>query len=189
MNMQQLLEESQYVHVYQCCCCCCCSAALLQVGGTLPGGLMMRGLSGGERKRLSIAAGILAAPAVLFLDEPTSGLDSFAALSVMGYLQRMARAAEHIIISTIHQPRNAIWQMFDQVRCSSKRMVCCCLCGLSTSRSGKHLSNAVSNCHRHAGSLPCRWQLLPLYAVICGVTAVAAASPCALLYVTKYSCR
>jgi ABC-type multidrug transport system ATPase subunit len=79
---------------------------------------MMRGLSGGERKRLSIAAGILAAPAVLFLDEPTSGLDSFAALSVMGYLQRMARAAEHIIISTIHQPRNAIWQMFDQVRCA-----------------------------------------------------------------------
>jgi ABC-type multidrug transport system ATPase subunit len=77
---------------------------------------MMRGLSGGERKRLSIAAGILAAPAVLFLDEPTSGLDSFAALSVMGYLQRMARAAEHIIISTIHQPRSAIWQMFDQVR-------------------------------------------------------------------------
>ena len=51
-------------------------------GGTLPGGLMMRGLSGGERKRLSIAAGILAAPSVLFLDEPTSGLDSFAALTV-----------------------------------------------------------------------------------------------------------
>eukprot|EP00879_Flechtneria_rotunda_P005971 GHRR01006278.1.p1 GENE.GHRR01006278.1~~GHRR01006278.1.p1 ORF type:complete len:428 (+),score=125.08 GHRR01006278.1:410-1693(+) len=85
------------------------------VGGTLPGGLMMRGLSGGERKRLSIAAGILAAPAVLFLDEPTSGLDSFAALSVMGHLQRMARAADHIIISTIHQPRTAIWQMFDKV--------------------------------------------------------------------------
>ncbi|KAF8066171.1 abcG22 [Scenedesmus sp. PABB004] len=85
------------------------------VGGTLPGGLMMRGLSGGERKRLSIAAGILAAPGVLFLDEPTSGLDSFAALSVMGHLQRMARAAEHIIVATIHQPRAAIWAMFDKV--------------------------------------------------------------------------
>jgi ABC-type multidrug transport system ATPase subunit len=78
--------------------------------------MMMRGLSGGERKRLSIAAGILAAPAVLFLDEPTSGLDSFAALSVMGHLQRMARVNEHIIIATIHQPRSAIWQMFDKVR-------------------------------------------------------------------------
>jgi ATP-binding cassette subfamily G (WHITE) protein 2 len=56
------------------------------VGGTLPGGLMLRGLSGGERKRLSVASGILAAPTFLFLDEPTSGLDSFAALTVRASL-------------------------------------------------------------------------------------------------------
>ena len=85
------------------------------VGGTLPGGLMMRGLSGGERKRLAIATGILAAPSVLFLDEPTSGLDSFAALTVMGYLKRMVREQSHVVIASIHQPRSAIWLMFDAV--------------------------------------------------------------------------
>ncbi|GFH24392.1 ABC transporter G family protein, partial [Haematococcus lacustris] len=41
------------------------------VGGQLPGGLQLRGLSGGEKKRLSLAVGIIAAPAILFLDEPT----------------------------------------------------------------------------------------------------------------------
>jgi ATP-binding cassette, subfamily G (WHITE), member 2 len=85
------------------------------VGGSLPGGLLLRGLSGGERKRLSIAAGILAGPSVLYLDEPTSGLDSFAALTVMGYLKRMARDNGHVVISSIHQPRSAIWSMFDAV--------------------------------------------------------------------------
>ena len=82
------------------------------VGGTLAGGLMLRGLSGGERKRLAVAVGILAAPAVVFLDEPTSGLDSFAALSVMGHLQKMADTQGQTIISTIHQPRFGIWSMF-----------------------------------------------------------------------------
>ncbi|KAL6762732.1 hypothetical protein V8C86DRAFT_3086957 [Haematococcus lacustris] len=93
------------------------------VGGQLPGGLTLRGLSGGERKRLSLAVGILAAPSILFLDEPTSGLDSFAALTVMRYLSSMAKEAGHIIIASIHQPRSAIWAMFDSVTVLSRGML------------------------------------------------------------------
>eukprot|EP00878_Enallax_costatus_P037694 GHUV01042619.1.p1 GENE.GHUV01042619.1~~GHUV01042619.1.p1 ORF type:complete len:104 (-),score=23.76 GHUV01042619.1:178-489(-) len=85
-----------------------------QVGGTLPGGIILRGLSGGERKRLSIATGIMSTPCIVFLDEPTSGLDSFAALSVMSYMKSMA-AGGQTVVSSIHQPRAAIWALFDSV--------------------------------------------------------------------------
>ena len=44
-----------------------------QVGGALPGALMLRGLSGGERKRLGVATGLLQRPPLIFLDEPTTG--------------------------------------------------------------------------------------------------------------------
>eukprot|EP00878_Enallax_costatus_P000100 GHUV01000134.1.p1 GENE.GHUV01000134.1~~GHUV01000134.1.p1 ORF type:complete len:870 (+),score=236.10 GHUV01000134.1:1054-3663(+) len=84
------------------------------VGGTLPGGIILRGLSGGERKRLSIATGIMSTPCIVFLDEPTSGLDSFAALSVMSYMKSMA-AGGQTVVSSIHQPRAAIWALFDSV--------------------------------------------------------------------------
>jgi len=70
-RVEEVLQEMGLVHTQH-----------TLVGGESPGGLLLRGLSGGERKRLSIAAGIIAAPSVVFLDEPTTGLDSFAALTV-----------------------------------------------------------------------------------------------------------
>ncbi|MEW5309515.1 MAG: hypothetical protein WDW38_001400 [Sanguina aurantia] len=83
------------------------------VGGNLPGGLHVQGLSGGERKRLAIAAGIVGFPSLLHLDEPTSGLDAYAALSVMQYMRVMADSGLSVIAS-VHQPRSAIWSLFNK---------------------------------------------------------------------------
>ena len=58
---------------------------------TLIGGISLRGISGGERKRLSFATEILINPSILFADEPTSGLDSFMAETVTMQLQQIAR--------------------------------------------------------------------------------------------------
>ena len=57
---------------------------------TIIGGLFLRGVSGGERKRVSIGHEILIDPAILLLDEPTSGLDSTTALRIVQVLQKLA---------------------------------------------------------------------------------------------------
>jgi len=74
----------------------------------------VRGISGGERKRASIAVQLISDPAVLFLDEPTSGLDAFQAQSVMECMKNLA-ASGRLVISVIHQPRSSIFSMFDQL--------------------------------------------------------------------------
>jgi ABC-type multidrug transport system ATPase subunit len=74
----------------------------------------VRGISGGERKRASIAVQLISNPAVLFLDEPTSGLDSFQSQAVMESMKNMALNGR-LVISIIHQPRSSIFDMFDQL--------------------------------------------------------------------------
>lgn len=62
-----------------------------------------RGVSGGERRRVSIGIDIIHDPILLFLDEPTSGLDSSSAFMVVKVLQRIAQTGS-IVITSIHQP-------------------------------------------------------------------------------------
>ncbi|XP_048586783.1 protein white isoform X3 [Nematostella vectensis] len=74
----------------------------------------VRGISGGEQKRLSFASEILTGPSILFADEPTSGLDSFMAQSVVATLQKLA-AQGRTIICTIHQPSSEVYNMFSSL--------------------------------------------------------------------------
>ncbi|XP_002742012.1 protein white-like [Saccoglossus kowalevskii] len=74
----------------------------------------IKGISGGEMKRLSFASEVLTNPPLMFCDEPTSGLDSFMAQSVVATLQHLA-AQGRTILCTIHQPSSEVYAMFDRV--------------------------------------------------------------------------
>ncbi|KAH7568028.1 hypothetical protein JRO89_XS07G0218100 [Xanthoceras sorbifolium] len=81
---------------------------------TIVGGKFVRGVSGGERKRVCIGNEILLNPSILFLDEPTSGLDSTAALRIGQMLHTIAEAGK-TVITTIHQPSSRLFGMFDKL--------------------------------------------------------------------------
>lgn len=59
---------------------------------TLVGTPIRKGISGGQKRRVSVASQLITNPRILFLDEPTSGLDSTASFEVMSYAKELARA-------------------------------------------------------------------------------------------------
>lgn len=81
----------------------------------LVGNWHLRGISGGEKKRLSIALEILTRPSLLFLDEPTSGLDSASAYFVAQTLRNLGHDGKSTVISSIHQPSSEVFALFDDL--------------------------------------------------------------------------
>ncbi|KAF9584845.1 ATP-binding cassette sub- G member 5 [Lunasporangiospora selenospora] len=74
-----------------------------------------RGISGGERRRLSMAIQLLANPRLLFCDEVTSGLDAHSALKIVQVLKDYAESSGSTVVLSIHQPRPEIYQLLSGV--------------------------------------------------------------------------
>ncbi|KAF9666069.1 hypothetical protein SADUNF_Sadunf16G0190400 [Salix dunnii] len=81
------------------------------------GGWGSKGLSGGQKRRVSICIEIITHPKLLFLDEPTSGLDSAASYYVMSRIARLDHKDENTrtVIASIHQPSGEVFQLFDSL--------------------------------------------------------------------------
>lgn len=81
---------------------------------TIIGSALVRGISGGQAKRVNIGLAMITRPRVLFLDEPTSGLDSRTADEVIDLLWDLAREGR-TVVCTIHSPTGAAFGKFDDL--------------------------------------------------------------------------
>jgi ABC-type multidrug transport system ATPase subunit len=87
---------------------------LVKVAHSRIGDAFTRGLSGGEKRRVSIATELLTSPGLMFLDEPTTGLDSTSAAKVVDILSGLGKMGVTVVLS-IHQPRPDIFRLLDRV--------------------------------------------------------------------------
>lgn len=72
-------------------------------------------VSGGQRRRTSLAVELVHSPSVCLCDEPTSGLDSRAARLVAEKFRVIARTTRTTVVATIHQPSAELFAYFDDV--------------------------------------------------------------------------
>jgi len=76
-----------------------CRLSLNECKDQLIGGWLRRGISGGERKRVSIGYELITDPSLLLLDEPTSGLDSSTANRIVDLLRLQANRGMSVLAS------------------------------------------------------------------------------------------
>lgn len=91
---------------------------------SLIGTPLRKGISGGQKRRVSIASQLVTSPKILFLDEPTSGLDSAASREVMTYISSLAKELNLIVILAIHQPSTTTFDLLDQIMLLSAGRTC-----------------------------------------------------------------
>ncbi|EGD76064.1 ATP-binding cassette [Salpingoeca rosetta] len=96
---------------------------LTDVQDSFVGEDMRRGVSGGEKKRVAVAIQLIHNPPVLFLDEANTGLDTYSSLLLMRQLRRVAMEHQRCIITTVHQPRSSLFELFDDIMILSKGAV------------------------------------------------------------------
>eukprot|EP00730_Choanoeca_flexa_P000896 TRINITY_DN10387_c0_g1_i1.p1 TRINITY_DN10387_c0_g1~~TRINITY_DN10387_c0_g1_i1.p1 ORF type:complete len:634 (+),score=184.48 TRINITY_DN10387_c0_g1_i1:702-2603(+) len=96
------------------------SLGLMSVAHSRVGDVFIKGISGGQKRRVSIGLELITNPAVLFLDEPTSGLDAASAASIMGLLNTLAKRHNMLIVASVHQPASHVFLKFDQLLLLSK---------------------------------------------------------------------
>jgi ABC-type multidrug transport system ATPase subunit len=90
------------------------SLGLNECADTYVGGPLIKGISGGQRKRTSVGIELITKPSILLLDEPTSGLDSYTAYSLIQVLKKIAKSNATVLV-TIHQPSSEVFHLFDKV--------------------------------------------------------------------------
>lgn len=91
---------------------------------SLIGTPLRKGISGGQKKRVSVASQLVTSPKILFLDEPTSGLDSAASREVMSYITSLAKELNLIVVISIHQPSTTTFELLDQIMLLSAGKTC-----------------------------------------------------------------
>eukprot|EP00957_Ditylum_brightwellii_P118158 9011567-Ditylum_brightwellii.AAC.1 len=82
---------------------------------TVIGSALVRGISGGQAKRVNIGLALVTRPKVLFLDEPTSGLDSRTADEVVELVRQLAHGGMRTVVCTIHAPTGRSFAKFDDL--------------------------------------------------------------------------
>ncbi|KAI8836859.1 P-loop containing nucleoside triphosphate hydrolase protein [Chytridium lagenaria] len=91
------------------------SLGLTRCANQILGNPIQKGVSGGQKRRVTIGMSLVTYPKVLFLDEPTSGLDATTSREVMGAIARIAQEQGMIVIATIHQPNFETLSLFSSI--------------------------------------------------------------------------